>query len=99
MSKISAVSKGGGTSIAPATTVVTEVSPSQSPSVGVSLNYAREDHTHGTPAAGASGNWPIVQNSTGVSDVVTIPAGFQLIVVGSFTNLGSIINLGGMAIL
>ena len=39
--------------LTPADTVVSETSASQSPAVGTSLDYAREDHTHGTPAAGA----------------------------------------------
>lgn len=38
--------------ITPATTVVSETSAGQAAAVGTSLNYAREDHTHGTPAAG-----------------------------------------------
>jgi hypothetical protein len=33
----------------PATTVVSETAFGQAPSVGASANYAREDHTHGTP--------------------------------------------------
>lgn len=41
---------GGGT---PATTVVTEQSYGQSSAVGTSTDYARADHTHGTPPAGA----------------------------------------------
>lgn len=39
---------GGGT---PATTVVTETSFGQASAVGTSTDYARADHTHGTPAA------------------------------------------------
>ena len=39
--------------LTPATTVVSEVSYGQAPSVGTSTNYAREDHTHGTPAGGS----------------------------------------------
>lgn len=33
----------------PATTVVEETTPSQVPDVGTSNDYARADHTHGTP--------------------------------------------------
>ncbi len=40
-------STGGGT---PATTVVSEQAYSQSPVVGVGTDYARVDHSHGTPA-------------------------------------------------
>lgn len=38
---------GGGT---PAVSVVSETSFGQAPAVGVSTNYARQDHTHGTMA-------------------------------------------------
>jgi len=40
---------GGGASPQPATTVVPETGVSQVSRVGASLNYAREDHTHGSP--------------------------------------------------
>jgi hypothetical protein len=43
---------GGGT---PATTVVTETTYGQASAVGISTNYAREDHTHGTPTAVTAG--------------------------------------------
>lgn len=39
--------------LTPATTVVSETSYGQAAIVGVSTNYAREDHTHGTPAGGS----------------------------------------------
>jgi len=41
---------GGGGGGTPASTVVSETSYGQSPVVGTSTNYAREDHSHGTPA-------------------------------------------------
>jgi hypothetical protein len=41
--------------ITPATTVVSETSYSQAPVVGIAISYAREDHSHGTPAAGGGG--------------------------------------------
>lgn len=44
------IAAGGGT---PATTVVTETSYGQASAVGTSSSYARADHTHGTPPAGA----------------------------------------------
>lgn len=43
---ISATGGGGGT---PATTVVSGTTPGLSPVVGVSTDYARGDHSHGTP--------------------------------------------------
>jgi len=45
-----AASGGGGGGGTPATTVVSETSFGQSPAVGTSTDYARGDHTHGTPA-------------------------------------------------
>lgn len=44
---IAATGGGGGT---PSTTVVSETTPGLSPVVGTSTDYARGDHSHGTPA-------------------------------------------------
>jgi hypothetical protein len=44
---------GGGGGGTPASTVVSETSFGQSPAVGTSTDYARGDHTHGTPAVPA----------------------------------------------
>lgn len=44
-----AASGGGGGGGTPATTVVSETSFGQSPVVGTSTDYARGDHSHGTP--------------------------------------------------
>lgn len=44
---IAASSSGGGT---PSTTVVSETTPGLQPVVGVSTNYARGDHSHGSPS-------------------------------------------------
>jgi len=41
---------GGGGSGTPASTVVTQTSYGQSSAVGTSTDYARADHSHGTPA-------------------------------------------------
>jgi hypothetical protein len=46
----SPIDGGGGGSGTPASSVVSETSYSQSPAVGTSTDYARADHTHGTPA-------------------------------------------------
>ncbi len=46
-------SGGGGGGGTPATTVVSETSYGQSPVVGTSTDYARGDHSHGTPAVPA----------------------------------------------
>ncbi len=50
---IAASGGGGGGGGTPATTVVSEQSFGQSPAVGTSTDYARGDHTHGTPAVPA----------------------------------------------
>jgi hypothetical protein len=47
---VGATGGGGGT---PSTTVVSETTPGLSPVVGVSTDYARGDHSHGTPAVPA----------------------------------------------
>jgi len=44
---------GGGGGGTPASSVVSETSFGQSPAVGTSTDYARGDHTHGTPAVPA----------------------------------------------
>lgn len=62
---------GAGT---PATTVVSETTAGQSPAVGVSTNYAREDHTHGTPAASGSGGPVSFTQNVPTSDIV-VPSG------------------------
>lgn len=41
--------------LSPATSVVAETTAGLSSAVGTSLAYAREDHTHGTPAGGGGG--------------------------------------------
>lgn len=41
---------GGGSSVTPSTLVVSETTYGQSSVVGTSLLYARQDHSHGTPA-------------------------------------------------
>jgi len=48
-----AASGGGGSGGTPATTVVSETTFGQSPVVGTSTDYARGDHSHGTPAVPA----------------------------------------------
>ena len=48
-----AASGGGGGGGTPASSVVSETSFGQSPVVGTSTDYARGDHSHGTPAVPA----------------------------------------------
>jgi hypothetical protein len=59
--------------INPAGTVVSETTASQSPAVGVSQDYARADHTHGTPAPGAGA--AVSANQMSPASNVTISAG------------------------
>jgi len=49
----------GGGEGTPATTVSSETSYGISPAVGASTNYAREDHTHGSPTA------PVIPSASG----------------------------------
>lgn len=48
-----AATGGGGGGGTPASSVVSETSFGQNPAVGTSTDYARGDHTHGTPAVPA----------------------------------------------
>jgi len=72
--QISVVS-GGGTTVLPAGTVVTEQTYGQAPAVGIGLQYAREDHTHGTPTAlggnisgvGTSGNVAVFAGTNSIA--------------------------------
>lgn len=59
---------GGGT---PASTVVNELTFGQSAAVGTATNYAREDHTHGTPSLGTTGTTACAGNDARLSDART----------------------------
>jgi len=60
-----AASSEGGT---PSTTVVSETSYGQSPVVGTGTDYARSDHSHGSPALGTSGSTACAGNDSRLSD-------------------------------
>jgi hypothetical protein len=60
-----ASSGGGGT---PATTVVSATSYGQSPVVGTGTDYARVDHSHGSPALGTSGSTACAGNDARLAD-------------------------------
>jgi len=60
-----AASSGGGT---PATTVVSATSYGQSSVVGTGTDYARSDHSHGSPALGTSGSTACAGNDSRLSD-------------------------------
>jgi hypothetical protein len=60
-----AASSGGGT---PATTVVSATTYGQSPVVGTGTDYARSDHSHGSPALGTSASTACAGNDSRLSD-------------------------------
>ena len=49
MLEVTVAASGGGGGGTPSTTVVSGTTPGLSPVVGVSTDYARGDHSHGTP--------------------------------------------------
>ena len=95
---LNATGGGGGT---PATTVVSETTAGQSSAVGVSTNYAREDHTHGTPAGGAGGDIAMSNLAPSANEVITAGYGayvpWYYEVVSTFSTeigLGGILEIG-----
>lgn len=74
---------GGGGGGTPASSVVSETSFGQSPAVGTSTDYARGDHTHGTPALPAH---------SGLSSLAWVGSGHT----GSTTSVAAF-NGGGVA--
>ncbi len=62
---VTIAASGGGT---PATTVVSETSYGQASAVGTATNYAREDHTHGSPSLGTTGTTACAGNDARLSD-------------------------------
>jgi hypothetical protein len=83
MAKIGSTTKGSAGGGTPATTVVSETTAGQAAVVGTSVNYAREDHTHGTPAAGA-GSGSVVGTVE-----VSLGNGGKPVTNGSFTITGT----------
>lgn len=61
----------GGSAGTPAVSVVSETAYGQSSAVGAATNYAREDHTHGTPALGSA---TPAMNGAASAGVSTAPA-------------------------
>jgi hypothetical protein len=53
MLEVTVAASGGGGGGTPSTTVVSGTTPGLSPVVGVSTDYARGDHSHGTPSVPA----------------------------------------------
>jgi hypothetical protein len=62
---IAAAGGGGGT---PATTVVSATSYGQSPVVGTGTDYARVDHSHGSPSLGTSASTACAGNDARLTD-------------------------------
>jgi len=60
-----ASSGGGGT---PATTVVSATSYGQATAVGTGSDYARNDHSHGSPSLGTSGSTACAGNDARLAD-------------------------------
>lgn len=73
---ISATSSGSGGGT-PSNTVVSETAYGNSSTAGVSSEYSRGDHTHGTPALGALRSVP-------AAATVTLTAGYSLSIVSDF---------------
>jgi hypothetical protein len=59
---------GGGGGGTPATTVVSATSYGQSPVVGTGTDYARNDHSHGSPALGTSASTACAGNDSRLAD-------------------------------
>jgi len=59
---------GGGGGGTPATTVVSATSYGQSPVVGTGTDYARADHSHGSPALGTSASTACAGNDARLTD-------------------------------
>ena len=70
--------EGGGSGADPATTVISGTSYGQSSAVGVGTKYARNDHSHGTPALptaaaiGAASTTHAATHSSGGTDTVIL---------------------------
>ena len=71
-----ASSGGGGGGGTPATTVVTETSYGQTSAVGTSTDYARADHSHGTPPAIAPGATVVAETAYGQTSTAGVSAAF-----------------------
>lgn len=59
---------GGGGGGTPATTVVSATSYGQSPVVGTGTDYARNDHSHGSPSLGTSASTACAGNDSRLAD-------------------------------
>ena len=95
---------GGGGGGTPATTVVTETSYGQASAVGTSTDYARADHTHGTPpsptsAAGWTNGGTAVYLTTSTDQVAigtpTPVASTTVTVENSATIQGQLVRASG----
>lgn len=90
---------GGGT---PAVSVVTETAYGQASAVGAGTNYARQDHTHGTPSLGTTGATAAAGNDARLSDARTPtahatthqPGGTDALAVDAAAATGSLRTLG-----
>jgi hypothetical protein len=78
---------GGGAGTAPDHNSLTGL---QGGTVNEYYHLTATEHT----ALGVASSWPMVKNSLGITEELTIPAGYQLIVSGSF-DVDGILNVDG----
>jgi hypothetical protein len=96
---ISSLGGGAGT---PATTVVSETGYAQVSAVGASADYARADHSHGSPSLGTSGSTACAGNDSRLSNSRAPtahasshqPGGSDALAVDAAAGTGSLRTLG-----
>lgn len=95
-----AASGGGGGGGTPATTVVSETTFGLSPVVGTSTDYARGDHSHGTPAIPAHSalstlGWTSSGHTGSATSVATFNGGGAAQAVQATTDETMLVRRGG----
>lgn len=95
-----AASGGGGGGGTPASSVVSETSFGQSPVVGTSTDYARGDHSHGTPAIPAhsalsSLGWTSSGHTGSTTSIAAFNGGGAAQVVQATTDETMLVRRGG----
>lgn len=94
-------SGGGGGGGTPATTVVSETTPGLQPVVGISTDYARADHSHGTPPVPshtALGDlaWALAGHTGSATAVAAWDGGGVATVVQATTNETMLVRRAGV---
>lgn len=85
------VGEASGAALTPASSVVDETSYGQSSLVGTSLNYARQDHTHGTVPAPTISDATLTTSDITTNNFTTSKHGF----VPKGTNAGNFLKDDG----